>query len=76
MPLGGCIYAAKAPVPSRLVVRGAYVTASCVFHFFGNGLELRPQIQHVHARQARLPVRCVLGMCGLLSYVPPWTKVA
>ena len=39
------------------------------------GLGLLPLVQHVQARQAGLAVRCVLGVCGLLPYSPPWTQV-
>ena len=40
------------------------------------GLGLLPLVPHVRARHAGLTTRCVLGACDLLSYVPPWTKVA
>ena len=40
------------------------------------GVGLLPLVQRVQARQVGLTARCVLGACGLLPYVPPWTRVA
>lgn len=39
------------------------------------GFGLLPLRQHVRARHAGLAVRCVLGACSWLPYVPPWTRV-